>query len=88
MCSIYWSNKWNKQYTSKWYKNLDEVMPIFNLFEYNNYSKILGSLLKLYESKMNKKTYLKSLESLPLISKFANNTNNADSSLEIAVPLK
>ena len=63
-------------------------MPIFNLFEYNNYSKILGSLLKLYESKMNKKTYLKSLESLPLISKFANNTNNADSYLEIAVPLK
>ena len=64
-------------------------MPIFNLFEYNNnYSKILGILLKLYESKMNKKKYLKSLESLPLISKFANNTNNADSYLEIAVPLK
>ena len=45
MRSICWLHKWNKQYKVDNAKDIDVVMPIYNVIEYSdNYTKTSGSL--------------------------------------------
>ena len=49
MCSIYWLHEWNKQYTIDNAKNINLVIPMYNLREYtNNYSRTSGSSWQYY----------------------------------------
>ena len=70
-------------------KDLDVVMPMYNLIEYsNNYSKAPESLYQFYRDELNDNDITDS-ESFKFRSKFLNNTNNAVIiNSKIAVPLK
>ena len=49
MCSIYWFHKWNEHYTEVIAKNIDVVMPVYNLIEHSdNYLETSGSLWQYY----------------------------------------
>ena len=69
-------------------KDLDVVMPLYNLMEYsNNYAKTSGSLW-LYHNDGPNDNMIDS-ESFNCKSRLTNNTNNVDVvNAEIAVPLK
>ena len=54
MFNIHWLHKRNKKYSNRQYKNLDVMMPIYNLIECsNNYSKTSGRLKQYYKNDLN-----------------------------------
>ena len=66
-------------------KDIDIVMPMYNLIEYSdNYAETLGLLWQYYRDEPN--DYLEDSESFKLTGKTPNNDNEKD--VEITVPLK
>ena len=79
----------NKQYRIDNVKDIDIVIPIYNLIEYSdNYSKTSGSLWQCYKDEPNDN--IADSESfkykVKITEKFPNNANTKD--VEIIVPLK
>ena len=88
MCTVYWLHIEIDNTQEDNAKDLDVVVPMYNLIEYNgNYSKTSGSLWQDWGDEPN--SNITDSESFKFKSKLLENTNNAGVlNAKVAVPLK